>query len=61
MILMLRGDHEEIRRLALAGEFKTFALKEEEVELEGLLRLSWIDGAVTIAKAMLKHPESWQE
>jgi hypothetical protein len=61
IILLLRGEHEEIKRLARAGEFSSFKLDEGEEQLEGLLTLSWMDGAATAAKAMLKHPDAWQE
>ena len=55
MILLNRGEHEEVRRLALAGEFKTFKFSPEEVALEQLLKLAWLDGAVAVARAMLKQ------
>lgn len=61
IILLLRGEHEEIKRLARAGEFSSFKLDEDEEQLEGLLKLSWLDGAAAVAKAMLKHPDAWQD
>lgn len=57
----MRGEQEEISRLARAGEFSTFKLSDAEEELEQLLRLSWIDGAASAAKAIQKHPDAWKQ
>jgi hypothetical protein len=61
IILIQRGESEEVRRLAHAGEFKTFQLSESEEMRLLLLQLAWIDGAATVAKAMQSHPDAWQE
>lgn len=61
VVLIERGDSEEIRRAALAGEFTQHELTPEEARLEQKLTLMWLDGACTAARAMQQHPDAWQD
>lgn len=61
VLMIERGESEEVRRMALAGEWGNVELNQQEVRLEQLFTLLWLDGVCAAARAMQQHPDAWQD